>query len=40
MARIGDFGVIKLPHFYEFCQACVDVVTMKSLKLYIRKYMI
>ena len=31
MACIGDFGVKKLPHFYEFCPACVNVVTLKSL---------
>ena len=31
MASIGDFGVKKLPHFNELCQACVNVITMKSL---------
>ena len=31
MASIGDFGVKKLPHFYEFCPTCVKVVTLKSL---------
>ena len=31
MASIGDFRVKKLLHFYEFCPACVNVVTMKSL---------
>ena len=31
MANIGDFWVKTLPHFYEFCPACVTVVTMKSL---------
>ena len=31
MASIGDFGVKKLPHFYELWPACVNVVTMKSL---------
>ena len=31
MASIGDFGVKKLPHFYEFCPVCVNVVTMKSI---------
>ena len=31
MASIGDSGVKKLRHFYEFCPACVNVVTMKSL---------
>ena len=33
MASIGDFGVKKLPHFNEFCPACVNVVTMKSLNV-------
>ena len=31
MASIGDFGVKKLPHFYEFCPASVNVVTLKYL---------
>ena len=31
MASIGDFGVKKLPHFYEFWPACVNVFTMKFL---------
>ena len=31
MASIGDFGVKKLPHFYELWPACVNVVTMKPL---------
>ena len=31
MASKGDFGVEKLPHFYEFCSACVNMVNMKSL---------
>ena len=31
MASIGDFGVTKLPHFYELWPACVNVVTIKSL---------
>ena len=31
MASIGDFGVKKLPHFYELWPVCVNVVTMKSL---------
>ena len=31
MASIGDFGVKKLPHFYELWPACVNLVTMKSL---------
>ena len=41
MASIGDFGVKTLPHFYEFCTACVNVVTMKSLNaVYCEKNMI
>ena len=31
MASIGDFGVKKLPHFYEFCPVCVNVVTIKPI---------
>ena len=31
MASIGDFGVKKLPHFYELWPAFVNVVTMKPL---------
>ena len=31
MASVGDFGVTKLPHFYELWPACVNVVSMKSL---------
>ena len=31
MASIGDLGVNELPNSYEFCPACVNVVTMKSL---------
>ena len=37
---MASIGVIKIPHFYEFCLAFVNVVTMKSLKLYIKKYTI
>ena len=29
MASIGDFGVKKLPHFYELWPASVNVGTMK-----------
>ena len=32
MASIGVFGVKKLPHFYEFCAAGVNVVTMNMMK--------
>ena len=31
MASIDDFGIKRLPNFYMFCPACVDVVTIKSL---------
>ena len=41
MTSIGDFGFKKLPHFYEFCQACVNLVTMQSLDAaYYEKYSI
>ena len=31
MASIGNFVIKNLPHFYEFCPACLNAVTLKSL---------